>query len=102
MDRVRTGVIGCGAISGAHLGMAKNFPAVDIVACADLDGDAFTALFASRRDEVTTQLAAFERMRDETVAADRGARLRLATLDNGIAHLRTELAWLDATEGEFA
>jgi predicted dehydrogenase len=37
MDRVRTGVIGCGAISGAYLGMAKNFPAVEIVACADLD-----------------------------------------------------------------
>src|SRR4051812_1220309 len=39
MNRVRTGVIGCGAISGAYLGMARNFPAVDIVACADLDLD---------------------------------------------------------------
>src|SRR3954454_3011506 len=37
MNRVPTGVIGCGAISGAYLGMAKNFPAVDIGACADLD-----------------------------------------------------------------
>src|SRR6187455_2438625 len=37
MDRVRTGVIGCGAISGAYLGMAKNFPIVEIAACADLD-----------------------------------------------------------------
>jgi predicted dehydrogenase len=31
------GVIGCGAISGAYLGMAKNFPVVEVVACADLD-----------------------------------------------------------------
>jgi predicted dehydrogenase len=37
MERVRMGVIGCGAISGAYLGMAKNFPVVEVVACADLD-----------------------------------------------------------------
>jgi predicted dehydrogenase len=36
-DKVRVGVIGCGAISGAYLGMAKNFPVVEMVACADLD-----------------------------------------------------------------
>lgn len=35
-DKVRIGVIGCGAISGAYLGMAKNFPQVEIAACADL------------------------------------------------------------------
>src|SRR5215213_3130047 len=34
---VRMGVIGCGAISSAYLGMAKNFPIVEIAACADLD-----------------------------------------------------------------
>ncbi len=39
MQRVRTGVIGCGAISGAYLAMGKNFPAVEFVACADLDMD---------------------------------------------------------------
>jgi predicted dehydrogenase len=37
MQKVRIGVIGCGAISGAYLGMAKNFPVVEIIACADLD-----------------------------------------------------------------
>ena len=37
MEKVRVGVIGCGAISGAYLGMAKNFPIVEMVACADLD-----------------------------------------------------------------
>ena len=36
-QRVRVGVVGCGAISGAYLGMAKNFPDVEIYACADLD-----------------------------------------------------------------
>src|SRR4051812_37694398 len=37
MSPVRIGVIGCGTISGAYLGMAKNFPVVEIAACADLD-----------------------------------------------------------------
>ncbi len=36
MDKVRMGVIGCGAISGAYLGMAKNFPVVEVVAVADV------------------------------------------------------------------
>jgi predicted dehydrogenase len=35
-EPIRVGVIGCGAISGAYLGMAKNFPAVQIAAVADL------------------------------------------------------------------
>src|SRR4029079_1257409 len=41
--RVRVGVIGTGAISGAYLGMAKNFPLVEIAACADLNLDAARA-----------------------------------------------------------
>jgi predicted dehydrogenase len=40
MEKVRVGVIGTGAISGAYLGMAANFPLVDIAACADLDQEA--------------------------------------------------------------
>ena len=36
-QKVRLGVIGCGAISGAYLGMAKNFPIVELAACADLN-----------------------------------------------------------------
>ncbi len=36
-EKVRVGVVGCGAISSAYLGMAKNFPVVEIAACADLD-----------------------------------------------------------------
>ncbi len=38
-DAVRVGVIGCGAISGAYLGMAKNFPIVEIAAVADIDNE---------------------------------------------------------------
>lgn len=37
MERVRIGVIGCGAISGAYLGMAKSFSVVEVAACADTD-----------------------------------------------------------------
>ena len=39
-DVVRVGVIGTGAISGAYLGMAKNFPIVQIAACADVNLEA--------------------------------------------------------------
>ncbi|NUO97894.1 MAG: PadR family transcriptional regulator, partial [Nonomuraea sp.] len=62
---------------------------------AGLDDDGLRSLFAHRRVAIEAQLAVLERMRSETAAPDRDARLRLATLDNGIAHLRTELAWLD-------
>jgi predicted dehydrogenase len=34
---VKVGVIGVGAISGAYLGMARNFPVVEMAAVADLD-----------------------------------------------------------------
>jgi predicted dehydrogenase len=37
MKKVKVGVIGCGAISGAYLDMAKSFPHVEINAVADLD-----------------------------------------------------------------
>ncbi|MFD1148729.1 PadR family transcriptional regulator [Saccharothrix hoggarensis] len=65
-----------------------------------LDDDALRALFARRREEVRTRLDELERTRAGFAARDRAARLRLATLDNGIVHLRTELRWLDAAEEE--
>ncbi len=37
MQKVSVGVIGCGAISGQYLGMAKNFPFVEIAGCSDVD-----------------------------------------------------------------
>jgi len=36
-QKIQVGVIGCGAISGAYLGMATNFPNVKIAACADMN-----------------------------------------------------------------
>src|SRR5262245_58846237 len=39
MERVRIGVIGCGAISGQYLTMAKNFPSIEIAGCSDIDLD---------------------------------------------------------------
>ncbi len=45
-ERVKIGVVGCGKISGAYFGMAKNFTIVDVVACADLNLDAAKAAAA--------------------------------------------------------
>ncbi|MEU0463437.1 PadR family transcriptional regulator [Amycolatopsis sp. NPDC006131] len=67
-----------------------------------LDDDGLRSLLARRREEVQARLERFEGMRSEAAAPDRAARLRLATLDNGLAHLRAELAWLDEVEEEFA
>jgi len=39
-DKIRIGVVGCGAISPAYFGMAKNFPIVEVVACADMNAEA--------------------------------------------------------------
>ncbi len=36
MEKVRVGVIGCGAISGAYFTHAKNFPILEMAACADV------------------------------------------------------------------
>lgn len=43
MPPTHVGVVGCGAISGAYLGMARSFPHVRVVACADLNRDAARA-----------------------------------------------------------
>src|SRR4051794_39801987 len=43
MEALRVGVIGCGAISGAYLGMARHFPIVEIVAVADINRPAAEA-----------------------------------------------------------
>jgi predicted dehydrogenase len=39
-EKVRMGVVGCGAISAAYFGMAKNFPIVEVAACADMNREA--------------------------------------------------------------
>ncbi|MET0725587.1 MAG: PadR family transcriptional regulator [Leifsonia sp.] len=68
-----------------------------------LDEKAAAALFAERRIAVLTKLDALDALRrSEPDPRDRAGRLRLATLANGISHLRTELAWLDETEEALA
>src|SRR5579864_7853334 len=37
MERVRVGVVGCGAISAAYFKMAPRLPILEMAACADLD-----------------------------------------------------------------
>lgn len=65
-----------------------------------LDDAAVTALLERRRAAALSQLAELEGIRDAAPAPEgRGQRLRLATLDHGIRHVRTELEWLDAVEG---
>ena len=64
----------------------------------DLDDEQLRDLLAARRAAALERLALFESMRDG-VPTDRAARLRFATLENGIAHVRAELDWLDDTEG---
>jgi predicted dehydrogenase len=36
VEKVKVGIIGCGNISGAYLGISKKFKILDVVACADL------------------------------------------------------------------
>jgi PadR family transcriptional regulator AphA len=64
-----------------------------------LDDDGVAALLERRRAAALEQLAVLEGIADATrPAASRGERLRLATLDHGLRHVRTELEWLDALE----
>lgn len=65
-----------------------------------LDGDGLRGLFDHRRTLAQARLTRFEQLRSEAHAPDRAARLRLATLDHGIAQLRAELTWLDTVEKE--
>ena len=64
-DKVKAGVIGCGAISGAYLGMAKNFPLVEIAACADLDPAKAQA--AAEKFGIARVITVKEMMKDESI-----------------------------------
>jgi len=60
-------------------------------------------LLGTRRADAQSLLTALSQMRASVPEpTDRRARLRLATLDNGIAHLRTELDWLSTLQKELA
>jgi predicted dehydrogenase len=64
-DPIRIGVIGCGAISGAYLGMAKNFPTVQIAAVADLNRE--VAEKRAAEFAVPTVLGVDELIADESI-----------------------------------
>ena len=65
-ERVRVGVIGTGAISGAYLGMAKNFPLVEMAACADLNLDAARA--KAREFQIPKACSVDELLADSSIA----------------------------------
>lgn len=63
-----------------------------------LSAEALAELLDERQRQAEALLAHFESMRAEAgTPADRGMRLRLATLANGVAHAEAELAWLAQT-----
>jgi DNA-binding PadR family transcriptional regulator len=63
----------------------------------DLSPAEIAGLLEQRRSAVRATLAALELVRDSAPEPhDRAGRLRLATLDNGLRHTRTELEWLDS------
>lgn len=65
----------------------------------ELDRDEVLDLLAQRRAHAQELLAALTAMqRAPGAATDRSAYLRNATLDNGLAHARAELEWLDTVE----
>lgn len=68
----------------------------------DLSPAEMAGLLEQRRAAARATLAALELVRDSTgKPRDRAERLRLATLDNGLRHTRTELEWLDSLMEEF-
>lgn len=65
MEKVRVGVVGTGAISGAYLGMAKNFPLVEMAACADLD--LARAKAAADKYEIPKACTVEDLMKDDSI-----------------------------------
>ena len=65
MERVRMGVVGCGAISVLYFNMAKNFPVVEVVACADLNRE--TAEKRAAEFDVPRVLSVDELLADPSV-----------------------------------
>ncbi|WP_433005421.1 PadR family transcriptional regulator [Kribbella sp. CA-294648] len=63
----------------------------------DLLPEEIAELLEQQRSAAQATLATLELVRDSTAEPhDRAGRLRLATLDNGLRHTRTELEWLDS------
>jgi predicted dehydrogenase len=92
MNKVKVGVIGCGAISGAYLGMAKNFPLVEISAVADLDKARATA--AAEKYGVPRVMSVKELIKDDDIEI-------VLNLTIPKAHVPIALAALEAGKHTF-
>ena len=92
-ERVRVGVIGCGAISGAYFQHAKNFPILDIVACADLNPDA--AKKKAEEYNVPRVLKVDELIRDDAIEV-------VLNLTVPKAHVPIALAAIEAGKHTYA
>jgi predicted dehydrogenase len=92
-EKVRVGVIGTGAISGAYLGMAKNFPIVEIAACADLDVE--VARKRAEEFQIPKVCTVDELLRDPTIEI-------ILNLTIPKAHVPIALKALDAGKHTYA
>jgi predicted dehydrogenase len=93
VEPVRVGVVGCGAISGAYLGMAKNFPSVQIAACADLDRE--KARLAAEKFAVPRVLTVEQLIADDSIEI-------VLNLTVPKAHVPISLAALNAGKHTYA
>jgi len=64
----------------------------------DLKADEVRSLLAQRRAQTEALLAALTVLRPATPITDGAAYMRIATLENGLAHARAELDWLNTIE----
>ena len=68
----------------------------------DLEPEEVRTLLAQRRAQTEELLAALTALRPASAVTDRASYLRLATLENGLAHARAELNWLDTIEKDLS
>lgn len=87
MSPVRVGVLGCGAISPAYFSAAKNFPVLQIVACADINHDA--AVARAREFHVPKACSVVELLADSAVEV-------VLNLTVPRAHAPTSIAAIEA------
>lgn len=87
MSPVRIGVLGCGAISPAYFSAAKNFPILQIVACADINHEA--AVHRAQEFHVPRACSVVELLADSSVEV-------ILNLTVPRAHAPTSIAAIEA------
>src|SRR5580704_6849189 len=86
-DKIRVGVVGCGAISGRYLQTSRMFPILEMAACADLD--------RSTAEKKAAEFGVPRVLEVEELLADKSIDLVL-NLTVPKAHAPVTLAALDA------